>query len=141
MSDLIERLEKSLQFTSIDSGCVFANPEMIQEAAARLKELEAEATRQLKLRRDADQLADTHRERAEKAEAERDILRRHNDELAAHLGKQSLHIVEMTAERDAIEAATIDRILLTIIPGGNICDPQAIADSIRALKPPVEEGK
>jgi hypothetical protein len=45
---------------------------------------------------------------------------------------------KLAAERDAIEAATIKRILL-LIPGGTHCDPQEIADSIRALAKPSAE--
>jgi len=37
---------------------------------------------------------------------------------------------------DQARSETIERVL-AIIPGGNICDPQEIADRIRALKPTV----
>lgn len=46
---------------------------------------------------------------------------------------QAKRIAEMEMAHDAIEAATVDR-CLAVIPGGNICDPQTIADDIRALK-------
>jgi DNA repair exonuclease SbcCD ATPase subunit len=45
---------------------------------------------------------------------------------------------KLAAERDAIEAATIERIL-ALIPGGTHCDPQEIADSIRVLAKPSAE--
>lgn len=48
------------------------------------------------------------------------------------IGRLNSERDELEAERDAIEAATIERILL-LIPGGTHCDPQEIADSIRAL--------
>jgi hypothetical protein len=47
-------------------------------------------------------------------------------------------VKNLEAERDAIEAKTIERILL-LIPGGTHCDPQEIADSIRALAKPSAE--
>jgi hypothetical protein len=42
-------------------------------------------------------------------------------------------IGQMNSEADAIRTTTIEEIL-SQIPGGNICDPQDIADRIRALK-------
>jgi hypothetical protein len=43
-------------------------------------------------------------------------------------------IGQMNSEADDIRTTTIEEIL-SQIPGGNICDPQDIADRIRALKP------
>jgi hypothetical protein len=54
------------------------------------------------------------------------------------IGRLNSERDELEAERDAIEAAMIERIL-ALIPGGTHCDPQEIADSIRALAKPSAE--
>jgi hypothetical protein len=145
---------------NVDARCLGRIADKIEQAAARIRELEAKATpvcigRNLIgiLAKEgawqsstgqcvvaADELfgSDPY-ERAEKAEAERDALKIERDQYVASLTR---HGADLMNDRDAIEAATIERCAAIVETfKGTVGAAGRIALDIRALKAPEKEGQ
>jgi hypothetical protein len=135
---------------------------LIDAQAVRIKELEAECDRlqaelrvcyklpltmghpiAQKLAAERDAIAAASQEKSEeiaRLEKYAGELQAERDKLAADARRKCELVLQEAKRADAIEAATIERILL-LIPGGTHCDPQEIADSIRALAKPSAESE